>query len=129
MLGLKRGAGRYSHGGKAADNAESGIISHAVPALSERHRDPGAGSAGTEGREMKNPLMVLTQAAAEWQHCSIPAEVDWATRRAVLDWFGAMLPVCIDGPAVTLENTLESARGEGNAICYTDGRNGSARHA
>lgn len=78
---------------------------------------------------MDNPLRTLAGAAADWSVREITPEVDHATRRAVLDWFGAMLPGCVDGPAPALTRALESGRGSGRAVTYTDGQQGSARHA
>ena len=78
---------------------------------------------------MSNPLIRLAEAAANWNGCTLPAEVDWETRRTILDWFGAMLPGCLDGPGPLLAKALASGRGEGRAISYVDGSTGTSRHA
>lgn len=78
---------------------------------------------------MDNPLIVLADAAAQWRTRTIAADVDWDARRAILDWYAAMLPGCVDGPAVALTHALASGRGDGRAVNYVDGRSGTARHA
>ncbi|MBE9604282.1 MmgE/PrpD family protein [Acetobacteraceae bacterium H6797] len=50
-------------------------------------------------------------------------------RRALLDWFAATLPGARQPPATLLAAALADERGEGSALCYVDGRRGSARHA
>lgn len=76
-----------------------------------------------------NPLLILAGAAAAWSSRPVSPQLDWATRRAVLDWFGSMLPGCLDGPAVGLSAALAAGRGTGRAISYVDGSFGHARHA
>jgi 2-methylcitrate dehydratase PrpD len=76
-----------------------------------------------------NPLMTLADAAAAWTVKPISPQLDWATRRAVLDWFGSMLPGCLEGPAVGLSAIMAAGRGAGQAISYVDGEVGHARHA
>ncbi|MGP9788796.1 MmgE/PrpD family protein [Roseinatronobacter sp. NSM] len=76
-----------------------------------------------------NPLITLAQAADSWRSCDMPAPVLHDARRAVLDWFAAMLPGCTEGPAPALARVLHAARGEGAAISYVDGSCGHARHA
>ncbi|MHA6965135.1 MmgE/PrpD family protein [Zobellella denitrificans] len=78
---------------------------------------------------MTNPLLALASAAAEWQHRDLVPEVEWATRRAILDWFATTLPGCVLAPATLLTNAFSASRGNGGAICYVDGLTGSARHA
>jgi 2-methylcitrate dehydratase PrpD len=78
---------------------------------------------------MSNPLIRLAEAAAHWNDRDISKQVDWETRRTILDWFGAMLPGCLDGPAPLLAKALAAGRGEGRAIAYVDGWVGTARHA
>nr|CAD6603970.1 MmgE/PrpD family protein [Rhizobium sp. TCK] len=78
---------------------------------------------------MSNPLIRLAEAAAHWNNCPLPEEVDWQTRRTILDWFGSMLPGCLDGPGPALAKVLASGRGEGRAISYVDGSVGTSRHA
>lgn len=76
-----------------------------------------------------NPLVELAQAAHAWQIRDVPAAVEHDTRRAVLDWFGSMLPGCVEGPAIALSHALASEQGLGMAMSYVDGKRGSARHA
>lgn len=78
---------------------------------------------------MSNPLIRLAEAAARWNDCELPEQVSWETRRTILDWFGAMLPGCLDGPGPMLAKALASGRGEGRAVSYVDGSLGTARHA
>ncbi len=76
-----------------------------------------------------NPLITLARAAHRWQSCDLPAAVAHDSRRAVLDWFGALLPGCVEPPALALSRALASDRGTGGAVSYTDGLRGSARYA
>lgn len=76
-----------------------------------------------------NPLLHLAQAAADWRTRTVPASVQHDTRRAILDWFAATLPGCVEGPVVPLAAALAAERGEGTAIRYLDGQHGAARHA
>src|SRR5690606_39657371 len=78
---------------------------------------------------MTNPLLALADAAHSWQNRVVSPQLEWDCRRAVLDWFGSMLPGCIDGPAIPLAKALAAGRGQGNAISYADGSQGTARHA
>lgn len=76
-----------------------------------------------------NPLIALAETAAEWNTQPLPDDVVHHARRAVLDWFAALIPGCHEGPAPLLATALQSQRGEGNAICYVDGKTGGPRHA
>lgn len=78
---------------------------------------------------MSNPLIELAQAAARWQHETLPEPVEWAARRVVLDWFATMLPGCPLPPATLLARALAEERPAGGAICYVDGSASSPRHA
>lgn len=71
----------------------------------------------------------LAAIAAEWRHRPVDADVEWAARRAVLDWFATTLPGCRQPPATLLAGALASQRGGGGAWCYVDGQPGTARHA
>ncbi|WP_255448310.1 MmgE/PrpD family protein [Telmatospirillum sp. J64-1] len=84
---------------------------------------------GNERKNMDNPLIVLSEAAAGWRSCALSPDVEWDARRAVLDWFAAMLPGCVDGPALPLARALTAARGSGAAVSYVDGASCAARHA
>lgn len=76
-----------------------------------------------------NPLTTLADAAADWLTRPLTAEVEHHARRAVLDWFAALLPGCADGPALLMAPALALARGAGRAVCYVDGGLGAPRHA
>ncbi|WP_434615666.1 MmgE/PrpD family protein [Azospirillum sp. B2RO_4] len=71
----------------------------------------------------------LAAIAADWRHRPLDADVEWAARRALLDWFATTLPGCVQPPATLLAGALASQRGTGGAWCYVDGRPGTARHA
>ena len=76
-----------------------------------------------------NPLTTLAFSAADWLSCPLPAAVEHHARRAVLDWFAALLPGCADGPALLMAPALAAERGAGRAVCYVDGGLGAPRHA
>ncbi|WP_159992533.1 MmgE/PrpD family protein [Roseomonas sp. 18066] len=75
------------------------------------------------------PLPVLAAHAALWRDAAWPDGLEHHARRALLDWFAATLPGARKAPATLLAAALADERGEGAAICYVDGRRGSARHA
>lgn len=76
-----------------------------------------------------DPMMQLAQAANGWRSCDLSSAVAHDARRAVLDWFAAMLPGCVEGPVASLSRALEMERGQGAAVSYAEGATGSARHA
>jgi 2-methylcitrate dehydratase PrpD len=76
-----------------------------------------------------NPLTTLAAAAADWTTRPLSEAVEHHARRAVLDWFAAMMPGCADGPALMLAPALASERGAGRAVSYVDGGTGAPRHA
>ncbi len=76
-----------------------------------------------------NPLMRFAQAADDWCSCPLNDAIAHDARRAVLDWFAALLPGCVEGPVIPLSRALASGRGTGRAVAYVDGAFGSARHA
>lgn len=78
---------------------------------------------------MDNPLIALADAAESWRDRPMSRELEWDTRRALLDWFAATLPGCVEGSSVPLAKALASGRGQGDAVCYVDGERGDARHA
>src|SRR5689334_8244243 len=78
---------------------------------------------------MQNPLIVLAEHAASWRTRPFPAEVAHHARRALIDWFAALLPGCSRPPATLLAAALAAERGAGRAIAYVDGSTGSTRHA
>ena len=76
-----------------------------------------------------NPLFALAQAAEDWRSRALTPDVVHHTRRAVLDWFAALLPGCAEGPVLALTRALAPERGAGKAVAYASGAVGSARHA
>ncbi|MCX8133592.1 MAG: MmgE/PrpD family protein [Roseococcus sp.] len=76
-----------------------------------------------------NPLPVLAEHAASWRSAPLPPEVEHAARRALIDWFAALLPGCRLPPATLMARALREARGLGEAVCYVDGAKGALRHA
>ncbi|WP_135467270.1 MmgE/PrpD family protein [Crenalkalicoccus roseus] len=77
----------------------------------------------------ENPLTILAGHAASWRARPMPAEVERHARRALIDWFAALLPGCSRPPATLLAAALAPERGPGRAICYVDGIPGPVRHA
>jgi 2-methylcitrate dehydratase PrpD len=78
---------------------------------------------------MESPLLVLAEHAATWRDRSLPPEVEHHARRALLDWFAALLPGCRRPPATLLAAALAAERGAGRAICYVDDETSGLRHA
>jgi 2-methylcitrate dehydratase PrpD len=76
-----------------------------------------------------SPLAVLAAHAAGWRDRPWPAGLEHHARRALLDWFAAMLPGTRVAPATLLAAALADERGTGQAVCYADGAPGAARHA
>ena len=77
----------------------------------------------------KNPLLVLADHAASWRDRPLPPEVAHHARRALIDWFAALLPGCSKPPATLIAAAMAAERGPGRAICYVDGKAGPLRHA
>ncbi|SDB69363.1 MmgE/PrpD family protein [Belnapia rosea] len=78
---------------------------------------------------MENPLLVLADHAASWRDRPLAPEVAHHARRALIDWFAALLPGCSRPPATLLAAALAPERGSGRSICYVDGKPGPLRHA
>jgi len=78
---------------------------------------------------MTNPLLVLANYAASWRSQAMMPEIEHHARRALLDWFAALLPGCSRAPATLLAAALAEERGAGKAICYVDGSCGPLRRA
>ena len=78
---------------------------------------------------VENPLLTLAEHAASWRHRPLPPAVAHHARRALIDWFAALLPGCSKPPATLLAAAMAAERGPGRAICYVDGMAGPLRHA
>ncbi|RYI91594.1 MAG: MmgE/PrpD family protein, partial [Acetobacteraceae bacterium] len=78
---------------------------------------------------MENPLLVLAEHAGSWRDRPLSPEVAHHARRALIDWFAALLPGCSKPPATLLAAAMAAERGPGRAICYVDGKPGPLRHA
>ncbi len=75
-----------------------------------------------------NPLLHLAEHAATWRGRTLPPDLERHARRALIDWFAALLPGCHMPPATLLAPALAAERGTGHAICYVDGQAGAPRH-
>ncbi|GGJ34645.1 MmgE/PrpD family protein [Neoroseomonas lacus] len=79
---------------------------------------------------MTNPLLVLADHAATWRARPLEAEVAHHARRALVDWFAALLAGAWREPATLMSAALEDeTRGGGGAVCYVTGRRVPVRHA
>ncbi|WP_200305702.1 MmgE/PrpD family protein [Paracraurococcus ruber] len=78
---------------------------------------------------MDNPLLTLAEHAASWRTRPLPPDVAHHARRALIDWFAALLPGLSKPPATLLAAAMAAERGPGRSICYVDGRPGPLRHA
>ncbi|HYF07634.1 MAG TPA: MmgE/PrpD family protein [Acetobacteraceae bacterium] len=79
---------------------------------------------------MTNPLLVLADHAASWRTAPLTPELDRHARRALVDWYAALLAGASRPPATLIAAALEDeVRGGGGAICYVTGRRVPIRHA
>lgn len=78
---------------------------------------------------MSNPVWALAEIVDQWQKKPLSSEVEWTTRRAVLDWFATTLPGCVLPPATLLSAGFKEDAGTGAAVSYVDGACTSVRHA
>jgi len=76
-----------------------------------------------------NPLLALADHAASWRGAPVPAEVEHHARRALIDWFAALLPGCHLPPATLMAKALADERGQGRAVSYVDAARTGLRHA
>jgi 2-methylcitrate dehydratase PrpD len=76
---------------------------------------------------MKNPLIALAEHAAGWRGRAIEPDVEHHARRALVDWFAALIAGCAHPPATLLARALPPDAGA--AICYVDGTRGGTRRA
>jgi 2-methylcitrate dehydratase PrpD len=79
---------------------------------------------------MTAPLLRLAEHAASWRGRPIPAELERHARRALVDWFAALLAGARMPPASLLAPALKEGSPLGpGAVCYVDGTRGSVRRA
>ncbi len=78
---------------------------------------------------MDNPLLILAEHAASWRGRPLPLDLAHHARRALVDWFAALLPGCKQPPVTLLAAALAEEAGSGQAICYVDGQKGPLRRA
>nr|WP_274607296.1 MmgE/PrpD family protein [Paracraurococcus ruber] len=71
----------------------------------------------------------MAEHAASWRTRPLPPDVAHHARRALIDWFAALLPGLSKPPATLLAAAMAAERGPGRSICYVDGRPGPLRHA
>lgn len=76
-----------------------------------------------------NPLLALAAHGASWATRPLTPQVAHHARRALIDWFAALLPGCSRPPATLLAAAMAGERGAGRAINYVDGNTGSTRYA
>jgi 2-methylcitrate dehydratase PrpD len=76
-----------------------------------------------------NPLLTLAEHAASWRSRPLPDAVAHHARRALIDWFAALLPGLSKPPATLLATAMAAERGPGRSICYVDGQPSPLRHA
>jgi 2-methylcitrate dehydratase PrpD len=72
---------------------------------------------------------ILADYAAREQAAPLPDDVRHHAKRALIDWFAALLPGAVMPPATLLVEALEDEIGHGNAIIYGSGRRASLRAA
>lgn len=78
---------------------------------------------------MHNPLVILAGHAASWRGRVLSQDIEHHARRALVDWFSALLAGCTQAPATLLGSALAEERGIGRAISYADGQPGPLRRA
>jgi 2-methylcitrate dehydratase PrpD len=81
---------------------------------------------------MSNPLLALAQHAAGWRRRPLDADLAHHARRALVDWFAALLPGCRMPPATLLAAALAeeaAAPGAAAATSYVDGLPSPLRRA
>lgn len=78
-----------------------------------------------------SPLTRLAEHAASWRGRALAPEVEHHARRALIDWFAALLAGVRAAPAALLAPAMEEGdfAGRAHAVCYVDGRASSPRRA
>ncbi|WP_423276647.1 MmgE/PrpD family protein [Enterovirga sp. CN4-39] len=74
------------------------------------------------------PLIALSEQAASINSRPLAPEVQHHARRALIDWYAALLPGCLLSPATNLATVLAASRG-GRSVCYVDGSRTDIRTA
>jgi 2-methylcitrate dehydratase PrpD len=72
---------------------------------------------------------ILADYAAREQTAALSEEVRHHAKRALIDWFAALLPGAVLPPATLLADALEDELGHGNAIVYGNNRSAALRAA
>ncbi len=75
------------------------------------------------------PLQALADHAASWRDRALDPDLEHHARRALVDWFAALLPGCAQPPATLMAQALEEAEPPRGATCYVDGRRSTLRRA
>ncbi|WP_137176630.1 MmgE/PrpD family protein [Roseomonas sp. AR75] len=79
---------------------------------------------------MDNPLLMLADHAATWRDRPLTEALERHARRALVDWFAALLAGCAHPPATLLARALPAGTPTGGAaICYVDGAPSDIRRA
>jgi 2-methylcitrate dehydratase PrpD len=76
-----------------------------------------------------NPLPLLAAHGAAWRDRAWPEGVEHHARRALVDFFAALLAGRALPPATLLAGALAAQRGPGNAVSYVEGARSAPRHA
>lgn len=75
------------------------------------------------------PLQALAGHAAGWRDRPLDPSLEHHARRALVDWFAALLPGCSQPPATLMAVALDEAEPARGATCYVDGRRSTLRRA
>jgi len=75
------------------------------------------------------PLQALADHAASWRDRPLDPALEHHARRALVDWFAALLPGCGQPPATLMAQALDEAEPVNGATCYVDGRRSTLRRA
>src|SRR5689334_4887163 len=94
-----------------------------------REQSPALCPAGARRQDRVMLLEELARYAVAERETALTADVRHHARRAVLDWFAALLPGGVLPPATLLAAALEEELGRGRARLYPGGRTATARAA
>jgi 2-methylcitrate dehydratase PrpD len=76
-----------------------------------------------------NPLPILAEHAASWRTAPLPPDLDRHARRALIDWFSALIAGARRPPATLMARALAGERGAGQSVSYVDQARTGLRHA